>query len=185
MDDAGFKELFDATYPALARYARHRGLAREDAEDLIAATYEVAWRRVDVVPEGGEALLWLYTVAFNQLRNLRRRTQRDQDLTVRLPAPEVAFPADESDDRSIAAIRRALDSLSAKDRELILLIATEGLTAAQAGVVVGCGVVATRTRLHRARKRLAVILESEREVQRPKRIRHEREADDKPTEALT
>jgi RNA polymerase sigma factor (sigma-70 family) len=185
MDEAGFRELFDATYPALARYARHRGLAREDAEDLIASTYEVAWRRADLVPEGGEALLWLYTVAFNQLRNLRRRAQRDRDLTVRLPAPDVALPPDVSEGGSVAAIRRALDSLGANDRELILLIAAEGLTAAQAGVVVGCGVVATRTRLHRARKRLAVVLESEPDVQRPRPIRHEREADDKPREALT
>jgi RNA polymerase sigma factor (sigma-70 family) len=183
MDEAGFRELFNATYPALARYARHRGLAHDDAEDLIASTYEVAWRRIDVVPVGEEALLWLYAVAFNQLRNLRRRTRRDRDLSARLPVPEVVPPPAESGQRSVAAIRRALDSLSANDRELIMLIAAEGLTTAQAGAVIGCGVVATRTRLHRARKRLAVLLDSEPEVQRPSTIRHEQ--DDKPREALT
>jgi DNA-directed RNA polymerase specialized sigma24 family protein len=67
MEEARFRALFDATYPALARYARNRGLCSHDAEDLIASTYEVAWRRLEVVPEGDQALLWLYTVAFNNL----------------------------------------------------------------------------------------------------------------------
>jgi len=183
MDETRFRGLFDATYPALARYARHRGLSRDDAEDLIASTYEVAWRRIDVVPDGDEALLWLYSVAFNQLRNLRRRARRDRDLTARLPALEVVPAPTESDESSVAAIRRALDSLGANDRELILLIAADGLTAAQAGAVIGCGAVATRTRLHRARKRLAAVLESDPGMQRPGSIRHEQKG--KPWEALT
>lgn len=185
MDEAGFRKLFDATYPALAKYARHRGLARDDAEDLVASVYEVAWRRVDVLPEGTEALLWLYVVAFNQLRNLRRRAQRDRELTTRIPVPNVVSPPIEPDESGVEDIRRALESLGDSDRELILLIAADGLTAAQAGVIIGCGVVATRTRLHRARKRLVAVLESGHELRQQAPIRNEQEQDDKPREALT
>ena len=93
MDESRFRALFDATYPALARYARHRGLDRDDAEDLIASTFEVAWRRLDVVPSDDEALLWLYAVAFNLLRNLRRRQGRDRQLVARLPMVDTVLPS--------------------------------------------------------------------------------------------
>jgi RNA polymerase sigma factor (sigma-70 family) len=183
MDESRFRALFVATYPALARYARLRGLDREEAEDLIAGTFEVAWRRADMVPEGDEALLWLYKVAFNQLRNLRRRHQRDRDLSLRLRlADEVAPPA-EPGDFTIESIRRALNRLSDNDRELILLVAGEGLTSAQIGVVLGCGAVAARTRLHRARKRLAGLLENEKELSRIVPWRHELDENDRTWEA--
>ena len=52
MDDSEgrFRVVFESTYSALARYARHRGLSGADADDLVAGTYEVAWRRLDAVP---------------------------------------------------------------------------------------------------------------------------------------
>jgi RNA polymerase sigma-70 factor (ECF subfamily) len=171
MDASRFRALFVATYPALARYARHRGLDRDEAEDLIASTFEVAWRRADIVPEGDEALLWLYTVAFNQLRNLRRRHQRDRDLSLRLRVLEEVAPPAEPGDLTIESIRRALHQLGDNDRELILLVAGEGLSPAQAGVVLGCGAVAARTRLHR-----------ERELSRMAPCRHELGENDKTWE---
>src|SRR5581483_959214 len=60
MDDSEgqFRVMFESTYAALARYARHRGLSGVDAEDLVAGTYEVAWRRMDVVPTGDGTLPW-------------------------------------------------------------------------------------------------------------------------------
>jgi RNA polymerase sigma-70 factor (ECF subfamily) len=116
MDEFAFRALFDATYRALAQYASHRGLGRDDAEDLIASTYEVAWRRLDAVSEGDEALLWLYTVAHNQFRNLWRRRQRDSALVARLPRPIHAEPAGDPGDPPMQEIVRALDGLGDDDR---------------------------------------------------------------------
>jgi RNA polymerase sigma factor (sigma-70 family) len=157
-----FRALFQATYPAVARYARHRGLTGPDAEDLVAATYEVAWRRLDVVPLGEGALPWLLTVAHNHLRNHRRRLARDRALVGRLPPPEHVPPASESVAPGWREIRRALDALSDDDRELLLLIAWDGLSPGQAATVLGLTPAATRTRLHRARGRLADLLGVER-----------------------
>jgi RNA polymerase sigma-70 factor (ECF subfamily) len=185
MDESRFGVLFASTYPRLARYARLRGLCRDDAEDLIAATFEVAWRRVGVVPEGDEALLWLYAVANNQLRNLRRRRKRDSELSTRLPPLDHVAPPTEPGDATIAAIKRAVDSLRDGDRELILLVAGDGLSPAEAGVVLGCGAVAARARLHRARKRLARFLVRDGGVQRAAASRHEVDEDYKAWEAFT
>lgn len=156
-----FCRLFEATYPAVARYARHRGLSGHDADDLAAATYEVAWRRLDAVPGGEEALPWLFAVALNHLRNHRRKLARERSLLQRLPAPEPVPPTAEAGAFSWQDIRRALDTLSVDDRELVLLVAWDGLSPARAARVLGLTPVATRSRLHRARARLAQSLDVE------------------------
>jgi RNA polymerase sigma factor (sigma-70 family) len=160
--EARFRALFDATYPTVARYARHRGLAGPDAEDLIAATYEVAWRRLGAVPAGEAALPWLLTVALNHLRNHRRRALRERALLERLPPPEHVPPPGEPHAVGWREIRHALDALTDEDRELVLLVAWDGLTPAQAAGVLGLTPAAARTRLHRARGRLADLLGVER-----------------------
>ena len=48
--EADFRALFDKAYPALRRYAWYRNLTKDDAEDLVAGTFEVAWRRIQDVP---------------------------------------------------------------------------------------------------------------------------------------
>lgn len=113
--EARFREVFEATYPAVARYVRHRGLSGHDAEDLVAATYEVAWRRLDSVPVGELTLPWLLTVALNQLRNRHRRLARERALLERLPAPASPAPPSELPGVSWRDIRAALDALSAGD----------------------------------------------------------------------
>ena len=55
-------------------------------------------------------------------------------------------------------LRAALASLSSGDQEVLRLVAWDGLTPAQVAVVLGCTPVAARTRLHRARSRLAARL---------------------------
>jgi RNA polymerase sigma-70 factor (ECF subfamily) len=167
MDDAEgrFRALFESTYPALARYARHRGLSRADADDLVAGTYEVAWRRLDVVPAGDGTLPWLLTVERNLLRNQWRRRRRERAVMERLGPPR--DDGSEMPTVSWQDIRHALDRLSDEDRELILLIAWDGLAPAQAAIVLGLTPGAARTRLHRARGRLAQLLDIEEELKRP------------------
>ena len=155
--EARFREMFDATYPVVARYARHRGISGDDLEDLVSATYEVAWRRFDQVPAGDEALPWLLGVALNHLRNHRRRLARDRGLLERLPAPE-PMPGPSTPGVSWREIRAALERLSATDRELVILVAWDELTPAQAADVLGLTPGASRTRLHRARVKLAGLL---------------------------
>jgi RNA polymerase sigma factor (sigma-70 family) len=158
---ARFRELFESTYAVLSGYGRHRGLAGQDLEDLVSATYEVAWRRFDAVPSGDAAVPWLLTVALNHLRNHRRKLERDRDLLERLPAPASAPDAADRLDPGTydwREIRRALDRLSDSDRELVLLVAWDELSPADAGVMLGISAGAARTRLHRARARLSDLL---------------------------
>lgn len=78
-----FRALFVTAYPALHRYACNRGLPDQDAQDLVAATLEVAWRRIDDVPED-EPLPWLYGLARNVWLNRLRTQRRYERLIARL-----------------------------------------------------------------------------------------------------
>jgi RNA polymerase sigma factor (sigma-70 family) len=170
--ESRFRALFSENYQQLVRYARHRGLNADEADDLVASTFEVVWRRFESLPDDDAAVLWLYGIAFNQLRNLRRSTRRRTRLAARIlptvPIPESAEPSDIPSEE----IRAALGSLTFDDREVILLVAAEGLSAEEVGVVLGCGSATARSRLHRARKRLAITLEERSQMQRPRAFGH-------------
>lgn len=152
-----FRQMFEEAYPIVVRYARHRGLSGADLEDCVSATFEVAWRRLDAVPEGESQLPWLLGVAQNHVRSHRRRLARDRDLLLRLSEPE-PVPGPALSSLSWSEIREALGQLSAADRELLVLVAWDGLSPAQAAQVLGISTGAGRTRLHRARNRLAAVM---------------------------
>jgi RNA polymerase sigma factor (sigma-70 family) len=148
-----FEALFRAHYPAVRRYAFHRAIAGADADDLVAETFLVAWRRRDVVPEDN-ALPWLLAVAANVRRNQARSRRRYRNLVDRVPRPEAAPPPLEPSDNA-PAIRAALAALTPDDREILILVAWDGLTPQEAATVLGTNAGTARLRLHRARKRFA------------------------------
>src|ERR1700733_6056659 len=163
--ESRFRALFVGAYPALGRYARYRGLSKTDVDDLVSSTLEIAWRKLDQVPQD-DPLPWLYAVARNLLRNHRRSDHRSAALLERLPIPEPHPAPSEPNDLGAASLREALAALEENDQELLLLVAWDGLSPSQAAVVLGCTAVAARTRLHRARKRLAAQLGDKSPVQR-------------------
>ena len=68
-----FRALYDLTRPQIIAYALRRTSSREDAADIVAETYEIAWRRLGDVPAGPAGLLWLYVTARYVLANHGRR----------------------------------------------------------------------------------------------------------------
>ena len=144
------ERLFYAHAGAVRAYARRR-IDAAAADDTVAEVFATAWRRLDDVPE--EALPWLLGCARLVLAHQHRRVRRDTALLDRLKAGASGPSSDES-----GAVLAALATLSERDRELLLLIAWEGLEPAQAAEVLGCSRNALAVRLYRARKRLTVAL---------------------------
>ena len=144
--DEGFAALFEAHHDAVMRYVVRR-VNRDDAPDLVAETFAVLLRSAE---RPADPLPWLYAVARNLIRNHRRR------LVALTPSPTLADPADLAVFR--ADLATAFAALAEEDREVLRLVAWEGLDAASAAVVLGCSPVAFRVRLHRARRRLAALL---------------------------
>jgi RNA polymerase sigma-70 factor, ECF subfamily len=152
-----FDRIYAETYSPLRAYARRR-CTPDVAQDIVAETFLVAWRRLDEVPEN--ALPWLYGVARRAIANARRGARRADALAQHAAAGLAPAEARDIADRLGEAelIRRALAALRDQDREAVMLVAWEGLGPADAARAAGCSRPAFAVRLHRARKRLAIAL---------------------------
>jgi RNA polymerase sigma-70 factor (ECF subfamily) len=150
------EDLFEAHHRALLAYAARRCPTVSDAEDVVAEVFLVAWRRLDDVPAGDAALPWLYGVARKTIGNQRRGLLRRGRLQARLEqtAERPATPAPTGTEPALEALAR----LSEGDRELLRLVAWEGLSHAEIAAVLGISVNAVAIRLHRARSRFEQAL---------------------------
>ncbi|WP_243717024.1 RNA polymerase sigma factor [Actinomadura darangshiensis] len=155
-----FEELYEAHLGHVTGYVRRRTGDADDAADVIAETFLVAWRRLDDVPPGEKARFYLYGVARRTLANLHRGQRRHRDLTAKigrnLAADLAAAPIPDPEYPEISA---AFGALPEDDRELLALASWEGLDNGQIATVLGVTRNAVRIRLHRARRRLARELE--------------------------
>jgi RNA polymerase sigma-70 factor, ECF subfamily len=154
--EARLESIFRRHYPAVAAYVRRRA-APEFADDVVAETFFVAWRRLDDVPD--DALPWLLGVARKTLATQRRAATRRRSLLARLEDRQSrANATPPSEEFGVAS---ALTRLREKDREAITLIAWDGLTPTEAAAVLGLSPLSFRVRLHRARRRLRLNLETQ------------------------
>jgi RNA polymerase sigma-70 factor (ECF subfamily) len=126
------------------------------AEEVVSEVFLAAWRRLADLPE--PELPWLLGAARNIAANHSRAAARQQSLTAELLAwtSEAEFRSPDIADQIAErqAVLAALASLSDADRELLTLVAWQGLTPGAAARVVGCATAAYFVRLHRARRRL-------------------------------
>jgi RNA polymerase sigma factor (sigma-70 family) len=157
-DDARtvFEQLFRDTRTDLLAYILRRSASAEDAADVLAETYLIAWQKLDAIPTGERARLWLFGVARNLLLKGASRRRSRRDLVERL-ASELRGahpPHTPVEDERSAALRVALAALPERQREIVMLTAWEGLTPKQIATVTDTPVNVIRVRLHRARTRL-------------------------------
>lgn len=143
--------LFEANYEAVIRYARRRTAQLADAEDVVAETFVVAWRRLDDLPAPGERIYWLYGIAGHVIANQRRGAQRRRRL---LEKAQAASTVAEQAGSQLPDVVTAISRLRPVDQEILRLVAWEGLSHSEVGVVLGISANAAGIRLHRARTRL-------------------------------
>ena len=151
-----FECIFRGTRTDLLAYLARRAGNPEEAADLLAETYLVAWRRLDAIPPGDQARLWLFGVARNLLKKgaSRRRTTDElvRRLAIELGAAQQSREA--TSDRRGDLVLRALAQLEDRDREILALSAWEDLAPREIAVVIGVPANLVRVRLHRARAKL-------------------------------
>jgi RNA polymerase sigma-70 factor (ECF subfamily) len=156
-----FERCFRDHYARVLAFSTRRLAGREIAEDVVADVFAVAWRRRDRIPD--PALPWLYVIAGHFIANQYRSARRRHNLDARL-AHETGViapgsdPAESLDRRD--AFSNAFALLAESEREVLRLIAWDGLDTRDAARVFGCSPGAFRVRLHRARRKLAKQLEA-------------------------
>jgi RNA polymerase sigma-70 factor, ECF subfamily len=150
------RERFEAIAPALVEPLRRFLARRTDAataDDVLAETLLVCWRRLDDVPE--DALPWAYGVARNCLANAQRGARRQARLAAKIavvdpPASSAPGPGEGGD----ADLTEAMAALRDEEAELLRLWAWEQLTAGEIATVLDITANAAGIRLHRAREKL-------------------------------
>jgi RNA polymerase sigma-70 factor (ECF subfamily) len=155
-----FGVLYERHAPAVFRYLGRR-VDGSATEDLLGEVFVTAFAaRLRVLPhESGSALPWLYGIAGNTVRAHHRRGRSragwKEVPTVDWDAVDARLDAGARRDD----LRAALAVLTDSERELLLLVAWEGLQPAEAAQALGLTAVAARSRLHRARARAQAALD--------------------------
>jgi RNA polymerase sigma factor (sigma-70 family) len=154
-------ELLFASYGSdIVAYCGWRADTVSDAQDAVAEVFLTAWRRLDALPEGDAARVWLYATARRVIANQRRSNRRRAALYERLALDaRSAVHQASSPTREEVLVHEALARLGPRDREVLLLAEWEQLSAAQIAAVLGCLAITARGRLHRARRRFRTVFE--------------------------
>jgi RNA polymerase sigma-70 factor (ECF subfamily) len=146
-----FEALYTAHYSAIAGYVLRR-VAAQEADDVIAQVFTVAWRRFDDVPPPPDDRLWLFGVARHSVADQRRSERRMRHLRVRLSRDIAATGSlAPAADASGEQVRAAMSALRPADREALRLVLWDELSHAEAAAVLGCSPNAFELRYRRAR----------------------------------
>ncbi|MBN9239492.1 MAG: hypothetical protein BGO97_07355 [Micrococcales bacterium 70-64] len=149
-----FGRIFDRHRDRLARHSHRLVPTAADADDVVAITFLEAWRRRAGVRFVDDSLLpWLLVTATHSAQNLSRGARRYRALLARLPV-EASSP-DHADAFGEGDAVRELRALSLADREVIVLCVLEGLSEREAAEALGIPQGTVKSRLSRAKARLA------------------------------
>jgi RNA polymerase sigma-70 factor (ECF subfamily) len=164
-DGGAFAVVFDLHRDRIYRHALRMTTNTHDAEDVVAVTFFELWRRRKSVRlVDGSVLPWLLVTATNVSRNVTRGIRRYRALIATLPRATEMQSSEDAALETIAElglaanVREAMGSLSPADAALIALTAFERYSPTQAAIALGITEGAARTRLHRARARMATVL---------------------------
>ncbi|HEX6037365.1 sigma-70 family RNA polymerase sigma factor [Longimicrobium sp.] len=151
-----YDALFRDVYPSLFRYLHRLTGDHDAAEDIAQESFVRLLGRA--LPEN-EARLWLFTVATNLFRDGARTSRRRERLLSATPWKPSALPApDESleRDRKVAAVRKALEQLPERDRQM-LLMREEGFRYDEIAQVAAVAPGSVGTLLARATRRFLAV----------------------------
>lgn len=155
MSPEEFTQRYAEFVAPISRFASRR-VEWGDVDDIVADVFSIAWHKhTGVTP--GEELPWLYRIASNVIANHRRKRARGNRLIAMLSARDHS-PSAESIAIADLALAQAWSTLSATSREILALVAIDGLSVTEAAKVLGITPNAVSVRLNRARSQLAAAL---------------------------
>lgn len=138
------------------------------ADDLVQETLVKAWGNLDSFVEGTNLPAWLFTILrnfyYSEYRK-RRREVADSDGAI---ATRLATAPAQNGHMDLLDLHGALQQLPNDQREALILIGASGLSYEEAATICRCAIGTMKSRVNRARNRLAEILSihSSREIGR-------------------
>ena len=151
-----YRTLFDEYWSRVRRHVACFVDNADEVDEIAAEVFVVAWRKLN--PAKPMGLRWFLRVADNKLRDVMRRgqsrTRAIEAMTRGMQASEELHPLE------ALALRQALQSLNARERQVVVLTYWDGLSAGEVSEVLRCSQAAVWTTLTRARQKLRGQLEA-------------------------
>lgn len=155
-------ELVEAEIPRLRRFARYLTRDVDRADDLVQECLTRAITKIDSWQQGTNLRAWLFVILRNCHINELRRGQRISAMgEVTNDYDVVPTPASQEAHIGLLEVRDAFLNLSEEHREVLLLVAIEGLQYEEASAILEIAVGTVRSRLSRARQALRAALEGD------------------------
>ncbi len=175
-EDHAFTQLMRRHKEWLYRFVRRYVGDADSAYEIVQESFVAAWRNLGRYDAGRSFASWIRAIALNKCRDRGRREAVRRAFFGADPGGEVVAAAPDPQPRADSGLiaaeqRRALDRaialLPAKLKEPLILTVFEELSQQAAGEVLGVSAKTVETRVYRARRRLAELLEVEDLVGRP------------------
>jgi RNA polymerase sigma-70 factor (ECF subfamily) len=156
-------EIYDRYSGRIYNFAFRFLKNSEAAEDATQEVFVKMMKHANQFHGDAKLSTWLFSITANWCRDYLRKadnkSKESEDVLISLPAPSELAPDRNLERReSERRVQRALQSLTAEQREAILLSRYQGLSYAEIAQIAGCSEGAVKTRVFRAMETLKKIL---------------------------
>jgi RNA polymerase sigma-70 factor, ECF subfamily len=159
--EASMRDNILATLPRLRAFAISLSGKVDRADDLVQETLLRALTNINSFEPGTNLQAWLFTILRNQFRSEYRKRRREvEDVDGRF-AENLTTPPEQQSRLEFEEFRQALTELPVDQREALILVGASGFSYEEAAQICGCAVGTIKSRVNRARSRLAEILSIE------------------------
>ncbi len=153
-----FKDDLIAELPNLRAFAASLSGSLQTADDLVQDTAVKAWSNQDKFQPGTSLRAWLFTILRNTYFSLYRKRGREVQDVDGFYSGRLAARGDQEGHLDLADFRAALATLPEEQREALVMIGASGLSYEEAAEIAGVPVGTIKSRVNRARARLAAML---------------------------
>lgn len=158
--EASFRDQLVGVIPHLRAFARSLCKDPTQADDLAQEALAKAWKARDTFEPGTSLKAWTFMILRNQFYSEKRRSWRSAPLDAEVAENTLLANDNPTAPMELLELRAALNKLPDDQREALILIGAGGLSYEEVSEICGCAIGTIKSRVSRARDRLAAIIES-------------------------
>lgn len=161
IDSVDWREAMAGFLPSLRAFAFSLSRNAADADDLVQETLTKAWAHRARFEPGSNLRAWLFTILRNSWYTGAAKRRREVPDEEGRYAAGLTAEASQEWTAELTSLQAALNALPPEHREAIVMVGAAGLSYQEAAEISGCAVGTIKSRVNRARHRLALLLDME------------------------